>query len=83
MANHNHDWYVERAQATSTLEVGVVHFQFVVDDSFHFVGLVSSVDVSTTESALSRVGVRYFMDGGRCHRCSNITWFDQTFRMVN
>jgi len=83
LANHNHDWYVECKQGTSTCEVGVVRFQFVVDDRFHFVGLVSSVDVSTTESDLPHAGVRCFMGGSHYHRCSSITQHGQTFRMVS
>jgi hypothetical protein len=83
MANHNRDWYVERKQGTSTREVGVVRFQFVVDDNFHFVGLVRSVDVSATESAIPHAGVRCVMGGSHCHRCSIITWHGQTLRMVS
>ena len=83
MANHNRDWNVERKQRTNTLEVGVVRFQFIVNDSFHYMGLVNSADVSTSESALPRAGFRYSMDGRHSHRCSIITWYDQTLRMVS
>jgi len=83
MANHNRDWYLERKKGTSSLEVGVIRFQFVVDTCFHFMGVVSSVDFSATESGLPRVDIRYYMDSSNCHRVDGITRNDQTFRLVS
>jgi len=83
MANRNRGWYVERKESTSPREVGYGRFQSVADDSFHFVGLVSSVHVSTTESVLPHAGVRCFMGGSRCRRPSSNARVAQTLRMVS
>jgi hypothetical protein len=83
MANHDCDWYVARKQGASTLEVGVVRFQFIIDTRFHFVGLVSSVDVSAPESGISHVGICCYVGGSHCHCISIITRYGQTFGMVN
>jgi hypothetical protein len=46
-------------------------------------GLLSSVDVSTTESVLPSAGVRCFMGGSHCHHYINNARLAQTLRMVN
>ena len=63
--------------------MGIDRFQSVVVHIFHFVGLVNSVDVSTMESALPRVGVRCFMGGSHRHHLCSYAWYGQTLRMVN
>jgi len=53
----------------------VVFILFIfVDYRFHFVGLVSSIEVSTMEVTLSSASVRCFMGSSHYHRYDNIMW---------
>ena len=83
MANHHHDWYMERTKGPYACEVGVVCFQFIVDYRVHFMGLASRVDVSGAESDLPHDGVRCLMGSSYCYRVGDFTGHGQTLRLVS